>query len=269
MAVEDNETTPLLPGASGTDRKSRIKSKLRERVDVKDCIPILILMNFITGFLDAISYTTLRIWAAFQTGNSIQLSLALSRLTALPNEIPEHSSRLSHAFTTSDLVAIASLSFFNLGAWAGGYLFNTPAGKTRGWMILSTTIQIFLTIISALVVLHPQPDDSDTRMRRHISLVVIAISLGMQGIQAKKLGTSQFGTSLVLTTAWVDMMNSPIWVPNIRDSKALPIISLIFGGFVGGIILRYSDIFVALGAVVLLRTCIVIGWWIVPTVSAT
>ncbi|KAF9261838.1 hypothetical protein L218DRAFT_904932 [Marasmius fiardii PR-910] len=263
LARNDEETTPLLPR-----NPKNLKSKLQDQVDAKDCIPILTLMIFITGFLDAISFTTLHVWAAFQTGNSLQLSLALSRLTALPNEIPAHSNRISYAFTTADWVAIASLAFFNLGAFGGSHLFNTKSDRqTRGWMMLSSFIQTLLTIVASLLDLHPRGEDGSIKMRRYISLVLVAVSLGMQGIQAKKLGTSQFGTSLVLTTAWVDMMNGPFWVPHFRDSKALPIISLILGGFSGGFILRYTGVSIALGLVALLRASMVIGWLLVPAVS--
>ncbi|KAJ8093968.1 hypothetical protein PM082_009853 [Marasmius tenuissimus] len=274
MAFEehDEETTPLLPGASNLNSRklnSRIRAKLSEQLDAKDCVPILVLLNFVTGFLDAISYATLRIWAAFQTGNSLQLSLALSRLTVSSSDIPpEHPSRFAYAFTLSDQVAIASLVFFNVGAFLGGYIVNTTTRKTRGWMLVSTLVQLVLTLAATLIIAHPRARDiaEPKLMNTSISLVLIALSLGVQGIQAKRLGTSQFGTTLVLTTAWVDMMNSPWRVARLRDHKALPIVSLIMGGFVGGTLLRYIGTPAALGVVVILRFLVGLGWFIVPPV---
>ncbi|KAK1225486.1 hypothetical protein PQX77_011573 [Marasmius sp. AFHP31] len=274
MAFEehDEETTPLLPGASNLNSRklnSRIRAKLSEQLDAKDCVPVLVLLNFVTGFLDAISYATLRIWAAFQTGNSLQLSLALSRLTVPSSDIPpEHPSRFAYAFTLSDRVAIASLVFFNLGAFVGGYIVNSTTRKTRGWMLVSTLVQLVLTLAATLIIAHPPARDiaEPKWMNTSISLVLIALSLGVQGIQAKRLGTSQFGTTLVLTTAWVDMMNSPWRVGRLRDHKALPIVSLIMGGFVGGTLLRYVGTPAALGVVVILRFLVGLGWFIVPPV---
>lgn len=274
MAFEeqDEETTPLLPGASNLNSRKlgpRITAKLSEQLDVKDCVLILILLNFVTGFLDAISYNTLRIWAAFQTGNSLQLSLALSRLTAPATDIPDdYPSRFAYAFTVSDRVAIASLAFFNLGAFLGGYIVNSTTRKTRGWMLVSTVVQLLLTLVASLTVTHSRASNvtEPKPMNTYASLVLIALSLGVQGIQVKKLGTSHFGTSLVLTTAWVDLMNSPWRVARFRDHKSLPIIFLVLGGFVGGTLLRYAGPAIALAVVVVLRFLVGVGWFMVPSV---
>uniref|UniRef100_A0A0W0G5I8 DUF1275 domain protein n=1 Tax=Moniliophthora roreri TaxID=221103 RepID=A0A0W0G5I8_MONRR len=240
------EDTPLLPSPPAN---RKLKRKLNEDINSEAVIPILSVLSFTTGFLDAISYATLSVWAGFQTGNSLQLSLALSRLTATPNSIPSHTSRLQHAFRPVDQIAIASLVFFNIGAHLGGYF-----GSKRVSLILGSGIQTLLTVIAAVIVMEAHTTT------QYASLCLIAFTLGMQGIQAKKLGSSVFGTSLVLTSAWVELMNA-----NRRSviNKSLPIISLIFGGFVGGAVLRFAGAAAALGIVAMLRGLVTATWFFV------
>ncbi|KAK7030469.1 hypothetical protein VNI00_014055 [Paramarasmius palmivorus] len=242
------EHTPLLPSASST---RKFKRKLKEYVDrnSNDMIPILSTLCIVTGFLDAISYATHSVWAGFQTGNSLQFSLALSRLTTKSENIPPDMSRFDYAFSEPDKVTIASLVFFALGAHAGGYFHPTK----RRSLIMASALQTALTVVAAGLLVDAHRD----MMSAHVSLCLIAFTLGLQGVQAKLLGPSVFGTSLVLTTAWVTLMNAD---RRSIVSKSLPVVFLVLGGFIGGTVLGYTDAATATGIVAAVRGIITLAW---------
>ncbi|KIM64842.1 hypothetical protein SCLCIDRAFT_597366 [Scleroderma citrinum Foug A] len=96
---------------------------------------------FVTGFVDVITYSAIYVWCAFQTGNSLQLALALARLFNDPRNF---------LFTITDRQALCSALSF-LGAFVGR-LGDKLGCKTRLWMSLGTFIQTLFTLAAALAI---------------------------------------------------------------------------------------------------------------------
>uniref|UniRef100_A0A0W0FLY0 Uncharacterized protein n=1 Tax=Moniliophthora roreri TaxID=221103 RepID=A0A0W0FLY0_MONRR len=51
---------------------------LKEEVDPKECTAPLAAFCFMTGFMDAISFSAVFVWCGFQTGNFVQVRLPKS-----------------------------------------------------------------------------------------------------------------------------------------------------------------------------------------------
>jgi len=189
---------------------------------------------FMTGFIDAVSFTAIFVWCGFQTGNTVQLALALARLFSPGNT--------NFEFQIVDRQALTSVITFILGA-SLGRIGDHLGSKSRLWLFSGTLIQCLFTMAGALAVWKSgQPsissgrgDPNWTNTLGFVGLGFISASIGLQGIMGKRIN-SQFATTVVLTTIWCELMADPKFflpkhVPS-RDHKMISIFSLFLGGFV-------------------------------------
>lgn len=104
-------------------------------------------------------------------------------------------------FHIADQQALCSLICFNLGAFVGR-LGDRIGPLKRIWLIAGTLLQAILTMAAAVTIWKSgQPsiafergDPSWTNTLSFVSLAFMSASLGVQGIQGKRLNT-QFGTT--------------------------------------------------------------------------
>ena len=224
---------------------------------------------FMTGYIDVISFSAIYVWCGFQTGNFVQLALALARLFEGPREFRDT------AFHKPDQQALCSLIAFNIGAFFGRFGDRIGAHK-RVWLVAGTFFQALLTMAAALAIWKSgQPsiasdrgDPSWTNVLTFVGLAFMSASLGVQGIQAKRLNT-QFGTSIVLTTIWVELMSDPRLFKlrdrvASRDHKTLAAFGLFLGGFVARALVGKIGAAAALGIGVGFRIIIAFSWIFVP-----
>lgn len=217
-----------------------IKAYLMEEVDTDGATGPLSAFCFMTGYIDAVSFTACFIWCAFQTGNTIQLSLALARLFSGPGQGPE--------FRIADRQALVSLFSFLGGAFIGRLGDKIGAAKSRGWLAFATLLSAGLTMAAALCAMtanesgltdsraHP----SWTNARGVLALAFASASMGLQALLGTRIG-AHFATTVVLTSIWVQVISDPVLFrfKNIykqRDYKFLAIFSLFCGGFVGRVL---------------------------------
>ncbi|KAF8217740.1 hypothetical protein K438DRAFT_8975 [Mycena galopus ATCC 62051] len=178
---------------------------LRAEVDPDHATAPLAAFCFMTGFIDAISFTAIFVWCGFQTGNFAQLALAAARMYRAQ----------TIDISISDLQALVSLLAFNLGAFFGR-LGDRMGAHTRGWLISGTVTQAVLTLAAGICIQESKQDSiaivrgepSWTNTLTFIGLALMAASLGLQGIMAKRLNT-QFSTTVVLTAVWIELMTDP------------------------------------------------------------
>jgi len=111
-------------------------------------------------------------------------------------------------------------------------------------------------------------DPSWTDTLGFIALAFASASMGLQGYQGTRLG-SQFATTVVLTTIWVQLVSDPklfyvraIYKP--RDYKALAIIGLFIGGLTGRALANTIGSSATLGLGAGLRLLIALSWLIIP-----
>jgi len=225
---------------------------------------------FMTGFIDSISFTAVFVWCGFQTGNTVQLALALARLFSPGNT--------DTSFRIPDRQALTSLLTFLGGAFIGR-LGDKMGSNSRMWLVLGTMIQALFTMAAALAVWQSgqgtastsiassRGDPAWTDARAFVALGFASASIGLQGIMGKRVNT-QFTTTVVLTTVWCELMADPkLFRPNwviTRDHKFIAIAALFVGGFVGRAIVDQIGAAGAFGVGTGIRVLIAISWLWIP-----
>lgn len=223
---------------------------------------------FMTGFIDSVCFSAIFVWCAFQTGNTVQLALALARLFQGPPGERDTS------FHLADKQALTSVLTFIFGAFLGR-IGDRMGAKTRAWLFLGTFIQTLFTMAAAIAIWKSgEPSFADERSnpawRNALSFVTIGFmsaSMGLQGIMGKRVNT-QFATTIVLTTVWCELMADPklfqLRRVVTRDHKVIGIVALFIGGFAGRAILDRIGSAGALGVGTGIRFLISVWWFFVP-----
>ncbi|KAI0827006.1 hypothetical protein BC628DRAFT_1370319 [Trametes gibbosa] len=224
---------------------------------------------FMTGFIDSVSFTAIFVWCGFQTGNSVQLALALARLFSGPP------GQRDTSFHLADQQALTSVLTFIAGA-SLGRIGDRMGSKTRAWLFLGTMIQALFTMAAALTawtsgqgsIAEVRGDPAWSNALTFVAIAFMSASLGLQGIMGKRVNT-QFATTIVLTTVWCELMADPKLLNFrqrvvTRDHKLIAIVALFLGGFVGRAIIDASGAAATLGVGTGMRVVIAIWWLFVP-----
>ncbi|KAF8221588.1 hypothetical protein L208DRAFT_1327093 [Tricholoma matsutake] len=274
MAGHNSKTEDVERGVQGALAQS-LWAYLMADVDPAQSTGPLAAFCFMTGFIDAISFSAVFVWCGFQTGNFIQLAVALARLF-------EHRPGLGpdHTFHKADQQALCSLIAFNLGAFIGRLGDRIGASK-RIWQICGTFTQALFTMAAAIAIWKSgQPSIASdrgnpawTNALTFVGLAFMSMSLGLQGIQGKRLNT-QFGTTIVLTTIWVELMSDPRLFKlrqrvASRDHKTLAAVALFVGGFCSRALAGKIGAAGTLGIGVGFRVLVTLGWIFVPGKTPT
>ncbi|KAF8643154.1 hypothetical protein AX16_009198 [Volvariella volvacea WC 439] len=251
-------------GGRGVQQKS-FWEYLNSDIDPADATGPLAAYCFMTGYIDVISFSAIFVWCGFQTGNFCQLALAIARLFEGPRELQDHT------FHRADQQALTSLISFNLGAFVGR-IGDRVGPLKRSWLVVGTLLQALLTMAAALTIWKSgQPsiasereEPSWTNTLSFVAIAFMSASLGVQGILGKRVNT-QFGTTIVLTTVWVELMSDPrlFKLRNkviSRDHKVLAAGALFLGGFIGRALVGKIGAAGTLGVGVGMRVLIAISW---------
>ncbi|THV03528.1 hypothetical protein K435DRAFT_827097 [Dendrothele bispora CBS 962.96] len=261
-------------GTLSTQRSSvqSFWSYLHAEVDPAWCTAPLAAYCFMTGFIDAISFSAVFVWCGFQTGNFAQLALALARLFETNNS--STGSLQDSSFHIADRQALVSLLTFNLGAFLGR-IGDRMGPHTRIWLVLGTFIQTLFTMAAAvtiwqsgsLSIADDRGDPSWSNALSYVCLAFMSASLGCQGILGKRLNT-QFTTTIVLTTVWVELVTDPKLFYHervkTRDHKLIAAFFLFLGAFASRAILATVGASGALGVGTGVRLLITLSWLFVP-----
>jgi len=233
----------------------------------------LVAYCFMTGWIDVVSFSAVFVWCAFQTGNTLQLSIALARLFQGP---PGHRDT---SFHIADKQALTSLTTFIFGAFLGR-IGDRIGAKTRLWLFLGTIFQSLLTMGGAIAlwqshqgsVASSRDVPSWSKAGTYACLGLISASMGLQGIMGKRVNT-QFTTTIVLTTVWCELMGDPkLFVARpvtTRDHKMIAIAALFIGGFCSRAILQAIGSPASLGIGAGIRVVIALSWFFVPAKRTT
>ncbi|KAF9446031.1 hypothetical protein P691DRAFT_804806 [Macrolepiota fuliginosa MF-IS2] len=243
---------------------------LMQDVDPKQTTAPLAAYCFMTGYIDVISFSAIFVWCGFQTGNFAQLAIALARLFEGPPGFRDTS------FHKADQQALCSLLSFQLGSFFGR-IGDKVGPHKRIWLFFGTFFQALLTMAGAIAlwksgqssIANARDDPAWTNALTFVGLGFISCSLGVQGILGKRLNT-QFGTTIVLTTVWVELMTDP-GLFNIRkrvmtrDHRLIAAVALFIGAFTGRAILGKIGAPGALGVGVGFRVLMSLQWIFVPS----
>ncbi|KIK63746.1 hypothetical protein GYMLUDRAFT_40815 [Collybiopsis luxurians FD-317 M1] len=224
-----------------------------------------------SGFVNAISFSAIFVWCGFQSGNTVQLAIAVARNWEGTNE----------GFSISDKQALASLTTFVFGsllARSGEVLFPP---KSRGWLWLGTLLQALLTMASAIASWKSgqgYPGISDDRFSvgpawsdpvSYLTLIFMSMSMGFQGIMSIRLKTNS-GATLPLTTTWVELCGAEALfrvhkLDTPRDQRMLGIASVFIGVLAGRALVFALGSSGALGVGAGIRVLIAFSWIFVPS----
>lgn len=242
---------------------------LNADVDPKESTGPLAAFAFMTGYIDVVSFSAIFVWCGFQTGNFAQLALALARL------FEGSGASRDNTFHKADQQALCSLIAFNAGAFVGR-IGDRVGSQKRIWLMAGTFIQAVFTMAGAIAFWKSgQPSISGerdlpawTNALTFVGIAFISASLGLQGVLGKRMNTA-FGTTIVLTTVWVELMTDTSLF-NIRkkvlsrDHRLIAAGALFLGSFVGRAILAELGTAGTLGVAVGFRVFIALAWFFVP-----
>ncbi|GAA6044015.1 hypothetical protein JCM8097_004300 [Rhodosporidiobolus ruineniae] len=254
------------PGAATKQmRRQSATSFLDSNIDTTKTLWHLLYYCFLTGFTSAPTFLACYLWCGFQTGGLVQLSLAVARLFSTGD----------HTFHKPDQQALTSLLAFLLGTSLGRY-GDKVGPKKRWWIMLATFTQALLCMAAALCA-HYCGEESVAEFRTEGSwhsatgmaaLGFASAALGLQGIVGKRIA-SNIGTTLVLTTVWVEFVNDPkffvLKAVRSRDDRALSVLATFLGGMCSAGIVFASSSAVAFAVVTGLRVICVFAWLFVPS----
>lgn len=166
---------------------------LHVRTYVSNKVQLILCVALKDNARNSVPFTAVLLWCGFQTGNTVQLAVAVGRFLTSTNT--------NFTFVKADQQAIVSL----LSYLAGGYVarFGDRMGSnTRAWLMLGTFLQALLTMAAALTIWQSgepsaassRGDDSWNNALSFVSLGFASASMGLQGVMARRI-TSHFGAT--------------------------------------------------------------------------
>ncbi|KAH9077920.1 hypothetical protein EDB83DRAFT_2346989 [Lactarius deliciosus] len=266
-------SSPTPSTTYSTLRRGGLREFLMTEVDPDRSTIPLAAYCFMTGWIDVVSFSAVFVWCAFQTGNTLQLAIALARLFYGPV------GQRDTSFHLADKQALTSVTTFVFGAFIGR-IGDRMGAKTRIWLFLGTIFQSLLTMGAAIALWQSHQGSvasgrdvpSWTNASTYASLGLMSMSMGLQGIMGKRVNT-QFATTIVLTTVWCELMADPklfvLRPVTTRDHKILGIAALFVGGFCSRAILQAIGSPASLGIAAGLRVLIALSWFFVQAKRTT
>ena len=187
----------------------------------------LIVLTFITGLVDAVSYIGLgRVFTANMTGNVVLLGFAAAGVPGLS--------------VTRSLVSVGG---FLVGAAVGGKLGSIMASSARHrWLLSAAFTEAALIFAAALAALGFDIDSGTPVNRLYAIIVLTAIAMGLRNATVRRLGVADLTTTvLTLTLTGLAADSSLAGGNNPRLARRLLSVVAMFGGAaVGAVLLRYG-----------------------------
>ncbi|KAL8787700.1 MAG: hypothetical protein Q9195_007656 [Heterodermia aff. obscurata] len=228
------ESTPLL-GQKKTRPSGRARQYLTQNIRVDNAYIPLLACCFLTGLIDAGSYSAWSVFMGMQTGNTIFLALGTAGL-------PPGSDSLKWARSG---ISILSLM---LGSFITGRIYTAVGPLRRLTLALSFFVQAICIVIAALLVqTGTVPKSAAENKMVLIAIPFLAAQSGAQVVTAKSLGFSEVPTT-VLTSVYNDLASDArllAWKNPKRDRRVGAAAMLLLGGITAGWLLRASNDFTA------------------------
>jgi uncharacterized membrane protein YoaK (UPF0700 family) len=145
-------------------------------------MPLLFVLTFITGLVDAISYLQLgHVFVANMTGNVIVLGFSIAG-------VQEFS-------LAASLTALAAFAF---GAALGGRLGLTDARQRRRFLISALATEGICMLLAALPVLFGHSPEE--LLTRYAMIVLLGIAIGVQTAMVRRLAVPDMTTTVLTLT---------------------------------------------------------------------
>lgn len=227
-------------------------STLHDTITAENATLPLAWMSLLTGLVDGAVYAHFQVWVGFQTGNIVQFSM----------NIAEYIYPWSpHQYPLLTLMRALSFTSFFIASFVGARVGKKYGEKKRWYLILHSILQ-GIVLFAAAGILFSQPNGEEPTFRYGPPVIVlVAISMvsarggrqctfecspifvlqGLQSIQAQKLSSPVFSTSVAFTATLTQIASDPqLFKPSLyllgdekvkgRDLRILAIIALAIGG---------------------------------------
>ncbi|MFF1698704.1 YoaK family protein [Streptomyces sp. NPDC058257] len=170
--------------------------------------PLLVLLTFVTGLVDAVSYLGLdRVFVANMTGNVVFLGFALAGDVQL-----------------SATASLLAGSAFVAGAWAGGRIAPRVADPHRLFALL---VAAHAVLVAAALVLDLAADVGQ------VLIVLLALGMGAQNAVVGKLAVPDLNTT-VLTRTLTGLAADRFGPASVR--RFVSVAAMFAGALVGGLL---------------------------------
>lgn len=185
----------------------------------------LLVMTFVTGFVDAVSYIGLgHVFTANMTGNVVLLGFAVGGVAQLS---------VSRSFT--------SLLAFLVGALVGGRIaLQKCRSPQRRWLLVAGTSEALMLVLAAILSIgytHEPP-----AMRLYAVIILTALPMGLRTATVRRLGVADITTTVVTTTLAGLVSDSPLaGGNNPRFGRRVgSVLTMFAGAALGALLLRVS-----------------------------
>jgi len=198
--------------------------------------PLLLLLTFVTGLVDAFSYLDLgHVFVANMTGNVVFLAFALVGASGF-----------------SIAASLAAFGAFAFGSLVGGRL--VVVSKDRGRMLMvAASAEAALVLVG--IALSAAAGSSASGGYRYALIALLAVAMGVQNSTARKLAVPDMTTTvLTLTTTAMFADARAVGGPGSRVGRRLASIFAMFcGALVGAALVIHGQrtVVLAIGAVLL------------------
>lgn len=213
---------------------SAMTSMLSENIVAENATIPLAWLSLLTGLVDGIVYAHFQVWVGFQTGNIVQFSMNIAQY------IYPWSPRTDALLTTTRALSFSS---FFLASFLGFHIGKRIGEKKRWFLCLSSIIQGIL-LFAASGILFSRGNENDLIPTFDFApgvIILVSFSMGLQSIQAQKLSSAVFSTSVAFTATLTQIASDPqLFTPGLyllgnekvkgRDLRMLAIIALATGG---------------------------------------
>ncbi|OAX34255.1 hypothetical protein K503DRAFT_803733 [Rhizopogon vinicolor AM-OR11-026] len=251
---------------------TRLKRYFLAEVDAQRSTLPLTGYCFMTGVINAVIFSAIFIWCGSQTGNTIQLPLAVARLLNGKHDYSLH---------LVERQALCSLVTFMFGVFIGARLGDMMGFKTRAWLFMGTFIQALFTMASAILMWEDRERSladalDNPAWSNTLSFLFtgfLSASMGLQGVMAKRVDT-HFSTTVALTVTWCELISNPklLHVRRLvtsRDHQILTVACFAAGGFAGRVLLDKIGSANTLGIGAGIRLIIGVWWLFIPEQEST
>ena len=144
--------------------------------------PLLLILTFVTGLVDAVSYFNLgHVFVANMTGNIVFLGFALAG-----------------AADFSAPASLAAVVAFLGGALAGGRI-GSRTGQHRG-RFLAIAIMVKIVLVAAALAVAIAIVDPKNLLLRYALIVLLALAMGLQNATARRLAVADLTTTVLTLT---------------------------------------------------------------------
>jgi uncharacterized membrane protein YoaK (UPF0700 family) len=189
--------------------------------------PLLVLMTFLTGLVDAFSYLALgHVFVANMTGNVLFLGFALVGAPGF-----------------SIVASCVGLVAFVVGAAMGGKLIAKINGQSAKLLAVSSSVEaVFLAAALVFSILCTTPVSG---AYRYALIVALALAMGIQNATSRKLAVPDLTTTvLTLTITGIGADSVLVGGPGSKAGRRLVAVSsMLLGALLGAVLVLHAEIF--------------------------